>query len=118
VRLPRTRLALYTAFWCSRPGSPICGALSTAPQTLTEAIGDGILNTNAQNCFIHDLKHSRVLCYSDPAIASAATSAAMLFCKRKEVGVSTLPIEFQSDPDVDLFEEPAPASSSSRISSR
>lgn len=95
-----------------------CGALSTAPQTLTEAIGDGISNTNAQNCFIHDLKHSRVLGYSDPAIASAATSAAMLFFKRKEVGVSTLPIEFQSDPVVDLFEEPAPATSSSRISSR
>ncbi|MEA2899137.1 MAG: hypothetical protein QOJ84_4752 [Bradyrhizobium sp.] len=51
----------------------------TAPPTLIEAIGDGVSNLNAQNCFIHDLKHIRVLRYSDRAIARAAASAAMRF---------------------------------------
>ncbi|MGY8635334.1 hypothetical protein RAD15_22920 [Bradyrhizobium sp. 14AA] len=53
--------------------------MCTVPPTLIEAIGDGVTNLNAQNCFVHNLKHIRVLRYSDPAIARAAASAGMLF---------------------------------------
>lgn len=53
--------------------------LCTTPPTLIEAIGGGVSNINVQNCFVHDLKHVRVLRYSDPAIARKAASAAMLY---------------------------------------
>jgi hypothetical protein len=52
--------------------------LCTVPPTLIEAIGDGVSNINAQNCFAHDLKYVRALRYSDQAIARAAGSAALV----------------------------------------
>lgn len=53
--------------------------ICTALPTLTEAIGDGVSNISAQNCFVHDLKHARVLRYPDQRIAGAAASEAMKF---------------------------------------
>jgi hypothetical protein len=60
--------------------------ICTVVPTLTEAIGDGVSNISAQNCFVHDLKHVRVLRYHDQRIAAAAASEAMkLFAKRYSV---------------------------------
>jgi len=53
--------------------------MCTVPPTLIEAIGDGVSNISAQNCFVHDLKHLRVLRYPHQGIASAAASEAMKF---------------------------------------
>lgn len=52
--------------------------LCTTPPTLIEAVDAGVSNINSHNCFIHDLKHVRVLRYPNAAIASAAASAAMM----------------------------------------
>jgi hypothetical protein len=60
--------------------------LCTVAPTLIEAISDGVSNISAQNCFVHDLKHVRVLRYHDQRIAAAAGSEAMkLFAKAYSV---------------------------------
>jgi hypothetical protein len=57
--------------------------LCTTPPILIEAIDTGVSNINSHNCFIHDLKHVRVLRYPNAGIAGAAASAAMMsFAKR------------------------------------
>jgi hypothetical protein len=53
--------------------------LYTVAPTLIEAISDGVSNISAQNCFVHDLKHVRVLRYHDQRVAGAAASEAMKF---------------------------------------
>jgi uncharacterized protein YycO len=53
--------------------------ICTAVPTLIEALDGGVCNINAQSCFVHDLKHIRVLRYANASIASRAASAAMLF---------------------------------------
>ncbi|WP_338702080.1 YiiX/YebB-like N1pC/P60 family cysteine hydrolase (plasmid) [Bradyrhizobium sp. 26S5] len=53
--------------------------ICTALPTLIEALADGVSNISAQNCFVHDLKHVRVLRYPNQAIARAAASEAFKF---------------------------------------
>jgi hypothetical protein len=53
--------------------------ICTAPPTLIEALTDGVSNISAQNCFVHDLKHVRVLRYPNEVIARAAASEAFKF---------------------------------------
>jgi hypothetical protein len=53
--------------------------ICTTPPTLIEAIDEGVSNINAQNCFVHDLEHIRILRYPDASLARRASSAAMLF---------------------------------------
>ncbi|NEV75916.1 hypothetical protein DYI24_02505 [Rhodopseudomonas sp. BR0C11] len=53
--------------------------MCTVPPTLIEAIGDGVSNLSAQTCFVHDLRHIRVLRYPNQAVAKLAASAAMKF---------------------------------------
>ncbi|MDP3692136.1 hypothetical protein [Bradyrhizobium sp.] len=52
--------------------------LCTTPPTLIEAIDAGVSNINSRRCFVHDLKHVRVLRYPHAGIARAAASASML----------------------------------------
>lgn len=51
--------------------------LCTKPPTFIEAIGHGVSNISAQNCFAHDLKHVRLLRYRDPNMAGRAGSEAL-----------------------------------------
>uniref|UniRef100_A0A974AIW0 Permuted papain-like amidase enzyme, YaeF/YiiX, C92 family n=1 Tax=Bradyrhizobium quebecense TaxID=2748629 RepID=A0A974AIW0_9BRAD len=53
--------------------------ICTALPTLIEALPDGVSNISVQNCFVHDLKHVRVLRYPNQAIARAAASEAFKF---------------------------------------
>jgi hypothetical protein len=52
--------------------------LCTRPPTLIEAIGDGVSNISAQICFVHDLKHVRVLRYRNQKIADEAGRIALM----------------------------------------
>jgi hypothetical protein len=53
--------------------------ICTAAPILIEAISGGVSNISAQNCFVHDLKHVRVLRYPNQAVARAAASEAFKF---------------------------------------
>ncbi len=57
--------------------------ICTALPTLIEALSGGVSNMSAQNCFVHDLNHVRVLRYPDQAIARAAASEAFKFFGRE-----------------------------------
>jgi hypothetical protein len=79
--------------------------LCTTPPTLIEATDGGVSNINSHRCFVHDLKHVKVLRYPHAGVANAAASAALMsfgkgYSKRAAIA-SVLPGVHLSQPHDD-----------------